>query len=111
MAKPLLPFITAARAAHREFAANYWALLVNRAAGCVGIDRCAPAIFALGQCFQAALVAVDQPFGDVIVGHQHDGKAAANGFTARTLHTGIHALGVGIDALGVGVGEGVHPSA
>lgn len=108
--EPLLPFIAAARAAHGEFAADDRALVVDGAAGGVGIDRSTPTVFTLGQRFHAALVAMDQPLGHVVLGHQYDGETAADGFTGRTLHAGIYALGVGIDALGVGGGKGIHSS-
>src|SRR6185437_655330 len=45
-AEPLVPLVAAARAAHRELAADRGAVVVDGAAGGVGIDGGAPAVLA-----------------------------------------------------------------
>ena len=102
-AEPFVSFVAAARAAHREFAADHRAIRVNCAAGCIRVDRGAPAILALGEGFHAMSVAIDQPGRHVVFGHQYHGETAANGLAGRALHARI-------DTFRVGIGEIIHSS-
>jgi hypothetical protein len=46
-------------------------------------------------------VAVDQPVGNVVIGHQHDGETTANCLATIAMDGRVYALGVGI-------GEAIH---
>lgn len=94
--EPLLALVTAAWAARGELAADAGALVVDRAAKSVAVDGDTPAIITFGEGFHAVRVAVDQPVGNVVVGHQYDGETTANCLATIATDGRVHALGVGI---------------
>src|SRR5690606_19232681 len=75
-------FVATVLAAHRELAADRGALLVDRAAHAVVVDRHAPAFLVAGHDFQAVFGAGGEVARDAVLGHQHHGQAAADCVTA-----------------------------